>query len=388
MMFVDEALQFVYRNPTKIVFGQGAVKDIAYEVELLLGKRVLVVTDRDLAGSEMVDRVVKSLGRYHVGTYAEVVPDTGVDIVDKGGAFGRELGADTVVSVGGGSSIDTAKGIAILMKEGGQIRDYAAQFNALTRPQTPHIVVPTTAGTGSEVTYAAVIKDHERKQKLLIVDNYILPNTGILDPELTIGLPARLTAATGMDALTHAIEAIHSEQHEPIADGMAMHAIRLIHAYLPRSVQDGKDLHARGQMLIASNMAGVAFGNAQVGIVHAMAHSVGARFGVPHGVANSILLPHGMQYNLDSCPRYVLAASALGIALEGKTPEEVGQAAIEEVKRFSKLIGMPQRLREVKVPEEGLRDVAELTLYDGSLVYNPKPAFDADVIEGILRQAW
>jgi len=384
----SESLQFVFRNPTKIVFGRNAVSDIAYEVELLGGQRVLVVTDRDLAKSAMVEKVRKALGSCYAGLYGEVVQDTGVEIVDRGGAFGKGVGADTVVSVGGGSSIDTAKGIAILLKEGGGIRDYAAQFNALTRPQTPHIVIPTTAGTGSEVTYAAVIKDHERKQKLLVVDNHILPNTGILDPEMTVGMPPGLTAATGMDALTHAVEAIHSEQHEPIADAMAMHAIRLIREFLPRAVENGRDLVVRGQMLIAANLAGVAFGNAQVGIVHAMAHSVGARFGVPHGVANSILLPYGMRFNLDICPRYVMVAQALGIPVEGKSAEEAGLEAIEEIKRFTGRLGLPQRLREVQVPEAGIREVAELTLYDGSLVYNPKPAFDAEVIESVLREAW
>ena len=384
----QEDLQFIYRNPTKIVFGKNAVKDLPYEVEQLGGTKVLVVTDRDLAGTDMVERVVKVLGRYHVGLFSDVVQDTGVEIVDKGAAYGKDVGADLIVSVGGGSSIDTAKGIAVILKEGGCIRDYAAQFNALTRPQTPHIVVPTTAGTGSEVTYAAVIKDHERKQKLLVVDYNILPNTGILDPEMTVGMPPGLTAATGMDALTHAVEAIHSDQSEPITDGMAMHAIRLIHNYLPKAVENGEDREARGMMLIAANMAGVAFGNAQVGIVHAMAHSAGARFGVPHGTANSILLPYGMQFNLDSCSRYTLVADALGIPLEGKSAEEAGQCAIDEIKRFTKSIGMPLRLRDVHVPEEGLKEIAELSLYDGSLVYNSKPAFEADLIEDILKQAW
>ncbi len=383
-----ESLDFIYRNPTKIVYGKNKAEDVAYEVEQLGGSRVLVVTDKDLAESEMVQRVIQSLGRLYVGLYADVVPDTGVEIVDNGGDYGKEVGADTIVSVGGGSSIDTAKGIAILLREGGSLRDYAAQFNALKRPQTPHIVIPTTAGTGSEVTYAAVVKDHERKQKLLVVDHRILPDTGILDPEMTVGMPPILTAATGMDALTHSVEAIHSEQNEPITDGMAMHAIRLIHQYLPRAVENGEDREARGMMLIAANMAGVAFGNAQVGIVHAMAHSVGALFCVPHGVANGILLPHGMQFNLDSCPRYALVAEALGIPLEGKSPEEAGQAAIEEIKRFTASVGAPQQLREFQVPEEGLKDVAELSLYDGSLVYNPKPAFEPELIEDILKQAW
>lgn len=388
-MQYNEKLQFIYTNPTKIVFGKGAVKEVGYEAEKLGGSRALVVTDSDLAKTDLVERVKKFLGKRCAGVFAEVVQDTGVHIVDKGAAYGKSIGADLVVSVGGGSSIDTGKGIAILLKEGGKLHDYAAQFNALTRPQTPHIVIPTTAGTGSEVTYAAVIKDHERKQKLLVVDYNIIPNVGILDPEMTAGMTPRLTAATGMDALTHAIEAIHSAQCEPISDAMALHAIRLIHTYLPVAVARGGDLLARGQMLIAACIAGVAFSNAQVGVVHALAHSVGARCGVPHGVANSILLPHGMSFNKDTCPdRYALVAEALGISRAGITDEEASSRAIEEIRRFSASIGLPKRLREVGVPKEILRELAELSLYDGSLVYNPKPAFDADLLEKILEEAW
>ncbi len=388
-MQYDSKLQFIYTNPTKIVFGKGTIKDVGYEAEKLGGTRALVVTDTELVKTDLIDRVTKFLGKRCAGVFAEVVQDTGVHIVDKGAAYGRSIGADIVVSVGGGSSIDTGKGIAILLKEGGKLHDYAAQFNALTRRQTPHIVIPTTAGTGSEVTYAAVIKDHDRKQKLLVVDYHIIPDVGILDPEMTVGMPPRLTAATGMDALTHAIEAIHSAQCEPMSDAMALHAIRLIRSFLPTAVQNGQDLVARGQMLIAACMAGIAFSNAQVGVVHALAHSVGARCGVPHGVANSILLPYGMIFNKDTCPgRYAMVAEALGISRAGLSDGEAAIRAIEEIQRFTASIGLPQRLRDVNVPKQVLRELAELSLYDGSLVYNPRPAFDAELLERILEDAW
>ena len=165
--------------------------------------------------------------------FSGVEPDSGVDIVNRGAEFARERNADCLVSVGGGSAMDTAKGMAILVKEGGQLKDYQG-FQVLDRAQTPHVAIPTTAGTGSEVTYVAVIKDHEAGQKLLFADYNIIPNTALLDPDLTLGLPPQLTAATGMDALSHSVESLHSMQRQPMTDGLAMHAIRLIREFLPR----------------------------------------------------------------------------------------------------------------------------------------------------------
>jgi len=216
-MAYEADLEFVFHFTTRIVFGIGTAAEAGLEVDRLRCKRALIVTDPLLASkTELVERVRKALGARHVGTFSEVEPDSGVHVVDKGAAFARGLDADCLVSVGGGSVIDTAKGMAILLKEGGGLRDYEG-FQRLSRPQTPHVVVPTTAGTGSEVTYAAVIKDHERRQKLLFGDHYIIPDTAILDPRMTEKLPRGLTAATGMDALSHCVEAIHSQQAEPLA---------------------------------------------------------------------------------------------------------------------------------------------------------------------------
>jgi len=298
-MSYSRDLSFIYYNPTKIIFGEGSIKEIGIEAEALGGTRAVVVTDRGVVEAGLAGEVEEALGRKYVGTFDGAVQDSGFHIVNEGAKFAREAGADTIVSVGGGSSIDTAKGISILLKEGGQMQDYSG-FQLLSRPQTPHIAVPTTAGTGSEVTYAAVVKDWENNEKILFCDNHIIPRVAILDPLLTAGLPPPLTASTGIDALTHAIEALHALQAEPIADAMALQAIRLIAAYLPRCVANGDDLFARGQQQIAALMAGVAFSNAQLGLVHAMAHSLGALFNVPHGLANSLLLPHVMLYNLES----------------------------------------------------------------------------------------
>src|SRR4030043_1362145 len=388
-MSYDSNLNFVFWSPTKIVFGENTALDVAMEMETLKCKKALIVTDRDLAkNTDIPEKIKKALGNLCVGIFADGEADSGIHIVNQGGKFGKDLGADCLVSVGGGSAIDTQKGIAIVLKEGGKLQDYAG-FQVLTRPQTPHIVIPTTAGTGSEVTYVAVIKDHEEGRKLLFGDYNILPNVAILDPKMTEGLPPILTAATGMDAMCHAIEALHSLQRDPIADGMALHAIRLIKAFLPKAVENGTDMMARGQMLIAANMAGAAFSNAQVGIVHALAHSVGARFKVHHGLANSILLPACLRYNADACGDvYLEILLAMSVNLERVSQDEAGEVVADKIIEFTKKLGLPQRLRDVGVPEEGLKECSELTLSDGAIVYNPKPIFDPAEILKVYQKAF
>jgi alcohol dehydrogenase class IV len=385
----DTSLNFVFWSPTRMVFGEKTALDVAMEVETLKCKRALIVTDKDLAkNTDIPEKIKKALGNLCVGIFSDVEADSGIHIVNQGGKLGKELGADCLVSVGGGSAIDTAKGMAIVLKEGGKLQDYAG-FQVLTRPQTPHIVIPTTAGTGSEVTYVAVIKDHQEGRKLLFGDYNILPNVAILDPKMTEELPPRLTAATGMDAMCHAIEALHSLQREPMADGLALHAIRLIKEFLPRAVENGKDMTARGQMLIAANMAGAAFSNAQLGMVHALAHSVGARFKVHHGLANSILLPPCLKYNADACGEvYLDVLSALGVNIEGLQPEKSGDVVADKISEFTKKLGLPQRLRDVGVPEEGLKECSELALSDGAIVYNPKFISDSAEVLEVYQQAW
>ena len=385
----DAQLNFVFWSPTKIVFGENTALDVAIEVEALKCKRALIVTDKDLVTkTDIPEKIKRALGNLCAGIFSDVEPDSGVHIVNQGAKLGMKLKADCIVSVGGGSAIDTAKGMAILLKEGGKLQDYMG-FQILTRPQTPHIVIPTTAGTGSEVTYIAVIKDHQKGRKLLFGDYNILPNVAILDPKMTEGLPPRLTASTGMDAMCHAIEALHSLQKEPIADGLALHAIRLIKEFLPKAVENGKDMMARGQMLIAANMAGVACSNAQWGMVHALAHSVGAIFGVQHGLANSILLPACLKYNADACGDvYLNILSAMGMRSEGIQLDQAGDVVADKIMEFTKKLGLPQRLRDVGVPEAGLKDCSELALSDGAIVYNPKSITDSAEVLKVYKQAW
>jgi len=387
-MGYDRDLSFIYRNPTKIVFGEKTANDTGIEVAELGCGKAFIVTDPGVVEVGLVERVQKALGNKYVGVYDKCIQDSGLHIINEGAEVAKAAGADCLVSVGGGSVIDTAKGMAILLNEGGKIEDYAG-FQLLSRPQTPHVVVPTTSGTGSEATMTAVVKDWDKNQKQLFSSNFIIPNVGILDPTIVEGLPPMLTATTGMDAFTHAVEAIHTLQASPIADAMALQVIRLVCEYLPRCVEDGSDLLARGQQQCAATMAGVAFDNAQLGLPHAMAHSLGGIFKVPHGLANSIVLPHAMRFNLEEVPdRYRLVAEAMRLDIRGMSDMEAGEAAVSAISDFTKKMGIPQKLSEVGVPEDGLKDVAELCMFDGCIVYNPTMIFEAGQVLEVLKQAY
>jgi aldehyde dehydrogenase (NAD+) len=387
-MGYDQELSFVYLGSTKIVFGVGTSRDVGMEMAGLGCSRALVVADPGVIKAGLVDGVVKALGNRCVGLWSEVPQDTGVGIVNRAAAFAREKGADCVVSVGGGSVIDTGKGICILLTEGGSLENFEG-IQLLTRPQTPHIVIPTTAGTGSEVTCMAVILDERKGQKILIVEYFNTPRIAILDPKMTEKLPPLLTVSTGMDAMTHAVEALQSTQREPIADGLAMQAIRLLHRHLPVCAQNGSDLAARGQVQLAATMAGWAFGNAMVGLVHAMAHSLGAIARVPHGIANGILLPHVMAFNLnDAAEGYAMAAEAMGVREKGMDDPAAAQAAVVEMDSFLRKIGHPLRLSETGAKDEDLVKAAALSLSDGAIVNNPRMVLDEQEVLAVYRAAF
>jgi alcohol dehydrogenase class IV len=382
-------LSFLFNAPTRVVFGAGSAADTGIELAALGCRRALLVTDRFLLEkTDVVSRVRAALGAACAGVFADVPADSGVHVVDAGAEAGRACDADSVVSVGGGSVIDTAKGIAILLKEGGALLDHQG-FQVLTRRQTPHVAIPTTAGTGSEVTCYALVKDHERKRKLLFGDHHIIPDVAILDPALTAGLPPLLTAATGLDAFSHGLEALSSAQREPIADALGLHAIRLVREHLPTVVKNGSDLAARGQVLIAATLGGAAFSNAQVGLIHAISHVVGARHGVHHGTANAIAMPHVVRFNNDTvADRFRLVADALGADVRGVSDEAAGLAAADAISRLVCDVGLPSRLRDVGVPQEDLPACAEAALSDGSIVYNAKPVSDPAEVLGVLKAAW
>ncbi len=388
-------LFFEFHSPTKVVYGPGLVSDLHAELSQVGARRYLLVSDRGLEKLGLPARVAASLedaGVQVVGSFLDVPENSELGAVRACADEAAAVGAEGLVALGGGSVIDTAKCANILLSEGGDLVDDYSGAGTLTRPLRPLVAIPTTAGTGSEVTQAAVILDEAGSVKLSFSDKFLLPTLAVLDPELTVSLPPRLTASTAMDALTHAVESYVSPQWSPMSEALAAGAVRLIFDHLEAAVADGSDLEARGALLTAAAMAGIAFSHAMVGCVHGMAHAVGGLCHVPHGEANAILLPHGLEYNRD-----VVEERLAGLApfVNGLTSEEDRLdpadrviAAIRNLAgRLNKAGVLATRLRDVGVPEERLEAVAAATVMDGTSFYNPREVV-ADEILRHLRNAY
>jgi alcohol dehydrogenase len=296
-----------------------------------------------------------------------------------------------MVVVGGGSVMDTAKAINILI--GGGLDDFSPLAEQVglfegAKPLPPHIAFPTTAGTGAEVTFAMVVLNDVEKVKVACAHPYCNADIAMLDPELTVKLPPKITAFTAMDAMTHAIEAVTNIGPNPISDGLGLHAIRLITKYLPVAMKDPENIDARGYLLIASTMAGMSFINSFTGGVHATAHSLGALYGIPHGLANNIMLPHLMEYNLEENPgRFVLIADAMGVNVDKLTPEKAARAAVKAVKNLQKAVGLTQTLKDFGIPEsrEALQPLIDLAMGDSQLPYNLRSLEEDDVYHLYLK---
>ena len=313
--------------------------------------------------------------------------DTGIGVVNSAAAFAREKGW-TASSAWGRQRDRHGEGDLHPAYGGGGLENFEG-IQLLTRPQTPHIVIPTTAGTGSEVTCMAVILDERKGQKMLIVEYFNAPRIAILDPKMTERLPPLLTASTGMDAMTHAVEAPQSLSREPIADGLAMQAIRLLHRDLPVCTENGADLAARGQTQLAATMAGWAFGNAMVGLVHAMAHS-SARSPVCRTGLPTVSSSRTSWRSTGTMRRegYAMVAEALGGARKRMDEREAAEAAITAIRSFLERIGHPLRLSEVGVTDEDIAKSAALSLSDGAIVNNPRPVVDEEEVIAVYRAAF
>ena len=306
--------------------------------------------------------------------------------VEAGIKLWKKEKCDLLVSLGGGSSHDCAKGIGLIAANGGKIKNYEG-VNMSQKPFVPYIAVNTTAGTASEMTLFCIITDTERKIKMAIVDWRVTPSISINDPVLMVEKPVALTAATGMDALTHAIEAYVSTAANPLTDSAALMAIKLIAKYLPKAVADGTNLHVREQMAYAQFLGGMAFNNASLGYVHAMAHQLGGFYNLPHGVCNAILLPHVEQFNLiASKERFRDIAIAMGENVDGLTLNEAAQVAIESIKELSVSIGIPAGLTQLGVEEKDFEVMATNAMADACQLTNPRKATLKQVI-GIFKAA-
>ena len=385
---------FAWSNRPRVMYKVGLREELGFEMAKLGGTKVVIYTDKGLvqAGvTEMVIEAVKASNLKLVGVYDKIVQDARLDLINDGAAFYRKCGADCMVVVGGGSVMDTAKAINILI--GGGLDDFSPLAEQVglfegAKPLPPHIAFPTTAGTGAEVTYAMVVLNDVEKVKVACAHPYCNADIAMLDPELTVKLPPKITAFTAMDAMTHAIEAITNIGPNPISDGLGLHAIRLIAKYLPLVMKDPENVDARGYLLIASTMAGMSFINSFTGGVHATAHSLGALYGIPHGLANSIMLPHVMVYNLEENPeRFVLIADAMGVNVDQLTPEQAARAAVQAVRDLQKAVGLTQTLKDFGVPEgrEALQPLIDLSMGDSQLPYNVRTLEEDDVYNLYLK---
>lgn len=378
-----------YFLPTRNVFGEGAVQEAGDLVKSLGAKKCLIVTDRYLGQIGMADRVQGILKKAGIEAciFAGAEPNPTDKNVEAGARFYQENECNSIISLGGGSSHDCAKAIGLVASNGGDIRDYEG-VDKSTKPMCPMIAINTTAGTASEITRFCIITDTSRHVKMAIVDWRVTPQIAINDPKLMVGMPPSLTAATGMDALTHAIEAYVSTDANPLTDAAALMAITMITQYLPKAVANGTYMKARDKMAYGQYLAGIAFNNASLGYVHAMAHQLGGFYNLPHGVCNAILLPHVEEFNLiGNANRFRDIAKAMGENIDGLSTMDAARKAIAAIRQISEQVGIPKNLRELGVKEEDFGIMAENAMKDVCQLTNPRKATKEQVI-GIFKAAY
>lgn len=379
---------FTFQAPTTITFGAGALGQLA-QVVGPLGRRPLVVTDPGIAASGILQQVVDALAPVVGGveTFSDVEPNPSSETVERAAAAYRRADCDCLVAAGGGSAMDVAKVAAALVSHGGAVRDYEG-VGKVPGPTVPVVAVPTTAGTGSEVTVFAIITDRARKVKMVIGSKHILPTAAVCDPLLTLSMPQPLTAATGIDALVHGIECYINTVVNPLAKSLALESIRLIGRSLRTAYAHGRDLEARYQMLLGSTIAALAFTRTRLGNVHAMALPLGAHFDVPHGVATGLLLPYVMEWNLIACTTtYPQIAAALGEPTEGLPPRAASEVAVEAVRQLNADIGIPERLRDVGVTRDAIPALADDSMKSGNIAVNPRLTRREDIVH-LFAQAF
>jgi alcohol dehydrogenase len=372
--------------PTRVQFGRGVISTLPDEVKKFGASIVMVVTDPGIIATGLIDPIVADLKKAGlvVTIFDKVQPNPRDIHCIEGAELARGEGTQLFVGIGGGSAIDTAKCIAVLLTNGGHPRDWE-DFGALQHDPVPVIAIPTTAGTGSEVSPSSIILDTVRKKKMNLFDPRICPRVALVDPDVTFSVPAKLTAETGMDALSHAIDSLHCRLDTPASDGMALEGARLNALYLERAVADGSDIEARCGMVQASLVSGLAVGISDVSGCHSIAEAVGATYDHPHGMCCAIGLPMIMEYNLpESRDKYVRLAHAFGIDTSGMDDDTAAQAAIDYVRDRNRRLGIPA-LAEL-IDEIDLDLLAEKAFANTSTPSNPRSADVADFREIFVRE--
>lgn len=341
-----------FQIKTKILFGRGGISSLGSIAREMGTSRYLLVADPSLEKHGIVEAARESLsGEGLQGTtFVEVEPEPYLDGADEAAQTGREMGSDLVIGMGGGSTMDTAKAAAILLTNDGLAQDYIG-LNKVGLPSAATIMIPTTAGTGAEVTFTAVLTNRQTKAKGGINSPFLFPDIAILDPELTLSVPPDVTAATGMDALTHAIESVTSRSATVFTEALSCRAIRLISENLRRAVFHGHDIEARENMLLGSLLGGMALADAGVGAAHALAYPLGGHYRIPHGLANAVMIPHVMEFNLPAAERSLaMIAGYMGESVEGLSQRAAAAVAVGAVGTLCRDIGIPSTLIEMGIP--------------------------------------
>jgi alcohol dehydrogenase len=368
-------MNFDFVLPSRIRFGRGVVKELKMVLETMKIHKIMVVTDPGILQAGILEPVLESLGDgVEVVVFSEVEANPKDYNIQAGALLAREASVEALVALGGGSPMDAAKGIAVVARQGGGIREYAGR--PIPADCLPLITIPTTAGTGSEITFSSVITDTKEKFKFTVKSPSIAAAVALVDPALTDTLPPHITAATGLDALTHGIEGYTATCTEPIAEALGLYAIEYIGRYLQRAVHDGGDMEARDGMMMGSLLAGLSFSHADVASVHCMAEALGSLYDKPHGVCNSIILPHVMRLNLSYAEKkYARVARALGI--DEKDEGLAALAGIERIEEISRDIGLPD-FKSLGIDPKDFERLGELSFKNGSNASNPRPMTAAD----------
>ena len=389
---------YEFQNSSKILSGEFALENIPSELNMLRAKKVLILSDKTLEKIGTLQVVIDAISTKDieiVEKYTEIPPDSSIEIINEITRLYKQLDCDSIVAVGGGSVIDTAKGVRMtLSQQKKNILELVGCEMINYGNHIPFVAIPTTSGTGSEATIVAVILDKARNMKMEFISYFLLPDVSVLDPRMTLSLPAKTTASTGMDALCHAIEAYTCLQKNPMSDAYAISAIEIIRDNLIKAVENGNDKKVRLAMANASLMAGVSFSNSMVGVIHAIGHAIGGVSHVPHGDAMSILMPHCMKFNKDKLKgEYAkLLLHIAGPEVYANTKyEDRADKTIEYVEnmlyKLNKICGLPTKLSQTNVKKEDFNEIAKKALDDGAMIVNPKQVDFEDVMD-ILEKAF
>jgi len=384
----DQSFNF-FPVPTDVHFGAGVSRALPEHIQRLGAKHVFVVTDPGIKAAGLLEKIEADLSEANLActVFDTVKADSGSQLIDTCTAELKKCGADIVVGMGGGSSLDTAKAAAALATNPGCALEYVG-FNTLKHRPLPMIAIPTTSGTGSEVTLWSVFTDESRDLKVAIGSFLNYPTMALCDPELTLGLPPQLTAATGMDALGHAIECFTNKACQPISAALALPAIEYLGRSLRTVVHEGSNLKARYEVMLASTMAGIAMNPTRLGLAHALAMPLGSwNLRVPHGLAVAITLPRVMEFNVSSAPeRFATVARALGVNIEGLSQRDSARASSEAVQSISRDVGIPTGLEQLGVHHSDIDRIVEEAMKSGNVPVNPRPT-SRDQLAQILKDS-